>query len=397
MRKFLKTIICALMLVSTVLVTGCSSDGGSTGGTVKIGVIRTDATSGEAVAWENYLNTVGAKLGYEFSFSTTNDATEDVAAIETYASKGYNGIFLLSENARVAAITKCNEYGLYVVLPTGALTDDELAQVKDFEYFLGSVAPTSDDEYKAGYDMAKFFVENGSTEFTLFGGATCYASDMHVQRLAGMLAYLCEDSSTSYDGAKTRADLIAKIAGVGVDPAKFVSNTYKVCSYMDGFNFDETFSTKLSQGIAAGGTTILSVGAGDAVTGIASGIASGLGVSIKVGCVDAITSDYEGLFSMGYTYCCGKYASAMAPALIIMDNALNGNKITDASGNVPTVSLTYWVATSAEQMAEMLANDNATDGYLYNDGVIINYRGCSYDQLKSIAEATYEEALAIRG
>lgn len=398
MKRILVLVLSVILAFGTFALVGC---GDNSSEVIKIGLIREDDTSAEATAWQAYLDAVGAELGITIEYVTTHSSEEEVSAIETFASKGYKAVLSFSDDDVIASCKAANNNEMYVVKPTGHPTDEQTAELNKLPYFLGSIAPTDDTEYQAGYDMAKYFVESlNQKSFTLFGGATCYGVSMHVQRLVGILAYLCEDAGTAYDGAKTREALVGKVIGQGVDPSKFVSEVYNVVAYMDGFNFDDAFSTKLTQGLTNGGTAILSVGAGDAVAGIAYGIASNNPnidvATIKSAGVDSIAEGYVQYFDLGYTYDCGKFASAMAPGLILVLNALRGTKIVDANGNAPKLGMNYWVATSKASIQEMLAEDNGTDGYCYNAKVINHYIGCSYADLKALCDCTFEGAKAIK-
>ncbi len=365
---------------------------------IKIGVLREDDSSGEAAAWESYLKAMAKAYGMTVDFTTTNSSASEVAAINTYASKGYSGILLFSDDDIVASVNAAAAKRMYLVYPTGYLTDAQYEQLKNNEYFLGAVAPSPDTEFAAGYDMARYFVEEKQqTAFTVFGGATSFGADMHIQRLSGMLAYLCEDAGTTYDGVSARAELVAKVSGKGIDPSKFKSDRYRITGYMDGFSFDDAFSTKLTASLEAGGTCILSVGAGDAVAKIAYGITSS---NQKIpaflsGGVDAITEGYAECFDLGYTYDCGKFASAMGPGLVLMQSALQDKRIVDKDGMAPRIGMSYWVATSKQELLDMLKSDNATDGYCYNKAVLDHYIGNSYEELLKLCTADYGEAVAI--
>lgn len=400
MKKLISLFLVVTCLLGYLTVmTSCSKNEGSQNEnkSYKIGILREDDSSGEAAAWEEYLKSVGSSMNITFDFTTTTSSESEVSAINTYASKGYNGILLFSDDDVIASVNAAASKKMYVVLPTGHPTNEQYQQLKDIPYYLGSVAPVDDTEYQAGYDMAKHFVETkGQTNFTLFGGATCYGVSMHVQRLAGILAYLCEDSGTNYDGVKTRAELVAKVSGAGVDPTKFNSTVYSIKGYMDGFAFDDAFSTKLTQSLVSGGTCILSVGAGDAVTGIAFGISQGAGIkNVMVGGVDAITAAYADSFDIGYVYDCGKFASAMAPGLVLMLSALQEKKIVDAAGNVPMVGMSYWVATSKDKLNDMLKSDNKTDGFCYNKEVLEHFIGNTYEEFLKLCSADYTAAVAL--
>lgn len=393
MKRTLALILALAALLSILSLASCSGGGKD----YKIGILREDDSSGEAAAWEEYLSGVGRDMGITFDFTTTSSSEAEVSAINTYASKGYDAILLFSDDDIIASVNAAAAKKMYVALPTGHPTEEQYKQIKDIPYYLGSVAPLPETEFDAGYDMAKYFVEEkGQRNFTIFGGATSYAVSMHVERLAGILAYLSEDAGTSYDGAKTREELKAKISGKGIDTSKFRSGKYSIKGYMDGFAFDDAFSTKLTQSLVAGGTCILSVGAGDTVTNIAYGIASGSKIEgLTVGGVDAITSSYEKSFDIGYSYDCGKYASAMAPGLTLVLSALGGKRLLDSDGNVPRVGMTYWVATSKDMLGRMLKSDNKTDGFCYNKPVIEHFVGGNYDEFLRLCGADYAEAIKI--
>ena len=397
-KPFFIRALCAVLLLCMLLpVTGCKKGASD----LKIGVLWEDDTSGESAAWAKYLRALAKEYGFTIDFTTTNSSSSEVSAINTYASKGYDAILLLSDDDIVTSVNAAAAKRMLIVCPTGHPTDAQLEEIRGNEYFLGSVAPTYDGEYTAGYNMARYFVEEKQqTSFTVFGGATLYGSQMHIQRLAGILAYLCEDSGTSYDGAKTREALIAKVAGTSLDPSKFVSSKYRITGYMDGFGFDDAFSTKLTNSLEKGGTCILTVGAGEVVTKIAYGITSAnskLG-TCTVGGVDAITADYAACFDLGYAYDCGKFASAMGPSIVMILCAKDGKKIRNADGYAPRLGLNYWVATGKTALEEMLKRDNADDGYCYNKAVLDHYiEAASYDELAALCTADYAGAVAIHG
>lgn len=396
--QILCSALCILLLGSVPLtcLTGCN---GNRDDRIRIGVLREDDTSGEAKAWEKYLRTLGEELNFTVDFTTTNSSSAEVSAINTYASKGYRGILLFSDDDLVASINAAASKKMYIVYPVGQPTDEQYEQVKDNPYFLGSVAPAPDTEFQAGYDMATFFVdEKKQTTFTIFGGATAYGANMHIQRLVGILTRLCEQDGTSYDGVRDRDALAAKVAGNGIDPSKFKSDTFRITGYMDGFTFDDAFTTKLTNSMEAGGTCILSVGAGDVVSRIAYGITSANGKigSFMSGGVDAITTEYTECFDLGYTYDCGKYASAMAPGLVLMLAALDGGRVTDPAGKAPRISMNYWIATSRARLEEMLAADSPETGYCYDAAVVRAYKTKGYSELVRLCGSDYEGARAIR-
>lgn len=394
MTKLLSLLLAAMMLLGITVSAGAED---AELQPLKVGILREDDTSGEALAWESYMKEVGKDLNITFDFVTTDSSTAEVNAINTYASKGFNAIFSYSDDDVLAQVQTAQNNGMYIVIPTGQPSDEVYQQIKDLPYYLGNTAPNDDIEYEAGYNMAKYFIEEqGRDKFTIFGGATCWAVSMHVQRLAGMLAYMCEDAGTDYDGARTREELVGKVAGQGVDPAKFHSEKYTITGYMDGFEFDDAFSTKLTNSLKAGGTCVLSVGATDAVTGIGFGITSANNITDFVtGGVDAIVASYGEYFFIGYSYDCGKYASAVAPAIILLESAVQGKKIVNADGSAPMIPMNYWVANSADAFNEILKVDAVENGYCYNAKVIRHYIGTSLEDLTALCASDYNASKEI--
>lgn len=392
--KILSLVLAAMLLLGMAVTAGAEDTELKA---LKVGVLREDDTSGEALAWEAYMKEIGKQLNITFDFVTTDSSTAEVNAINTYAAKGFNAIFSYSDDDVLAQVQAAQNNGLYIVIPTGQPSDEVYQQIKDLEYYLGNTAPNDDIEYEAGYQMAKYFIEElGRDKFTIFGGATCWAVSMHVQRLVGMLAYMCEDEGTDYDGAKDRWDLVGKVAGQGVDPQKFHSGKYVITGYMDGFDFDDAFSTKLTNSLQAGGTCVLSVGATDAVTGIGFGIAMNSGITdFATGGVDAIVASYGDFFPIGYSYDCGKYASAVAPAIILLESASQGKKIVNEDGSAPMIPMNYWVANSLEVFNEILTVDAVESGYCYNANVIRHYIGAPLEDLVALCASDYNSSKEI--
>ena len=392
--KILSLVLAAMLLLGLAVTAGAEN---AELKALKVGVLREDDTSGEALAWEAYMKEIGKELNISFDFVTTDSSTAEVNAINTYAAKGFNAIFSYSDDDVLAQVQAAQNNGLYIVIPTGQPSDEVYQQIKDLEYYLGNTAPNDDIEYEAGYQMAKYFIEElGRDKFTIFGGATCWAVSMHVQRLVGMLAYMCEDEGTDYDGAKERWDLVGKVAGQGVDPQKFHSEKYVITGYMDGFEFDDAFSTKLTNSLQAGGTCVLSVGATDAVTGIGFGIAMNSGITdFATGGVDAIVASYGDFFPIGYSYDCGKYASAVAPAIILLESASQGKKIVNEDGSAPMIPMNYWVANSLDVFNEILVVDAVESGYCYNANVIRHYIGAPLEDLVALCASDYNASKEI--
>lgn len=165
----------------------------------KIGVIRNDGTSDESVAFENYLKSIATTMKFTIDFVTTTsgDGAADLAQIDTWASQSYDAVICLSNSANYDGLSKCAAANMkYCMFAGHPYAQDEADMEKDFpNAYTGSVGPTKIAEAKVGYKLGKFFADQGSTKFAIFGGAVAYGSEMHAYRVAGMLAAMVANES----------------------------------------------------------------------------------------------------------------------------------------------------------------------------------------------------------
>ena len=94
MKHYFKKILSAMLALALLLSCAALASCGKKASDIKIGVLREDDSSGEAAAWEKYLRAVGEEMGITFDFTTTDSSAAEVSAINTYASRGYDAIFL---------------------------------------------------------------------------------------------------------------------------------------------------------------------------------------------------------------------------------------------------------------------------------------------------------------
>lgn len=399
MRKILKRIISSAVAFMFIVFNMCflCGCGKRSIGTVNIGVVRNDGVSDEALSWERYLVKMGNELDLKFDFTTVKSGEDEVEAINTYAEKGYDAIFLLSYNNIVDAVKAAENKKMYTVLFGAHPQKDEYEKIKNLDYYLGSVSPDDDTEYEAGYNMAKYFSDiKNAEEFTIYGGEIQRGNSVHLSRLSGMISYLCEDQTTSYDGVSKRADIAEKIS-TGFDISKFKSEKYKIAEYFDSSDTDE-IDNKLIKGMNDGGIFILSVCSGKELTKKAEKIKkSSDGIDFfNVGGFEAVVSDTETLFGAGYSYNVGTYPSMLAPAIILTLSALGGSKISSPDANAPYININYRTSENKEDFLKILLSDNEEDGYLYDEDVIEHFAGNNYSEFIVLCEADFKKATAIK-
>ena len=102
-RTITVRIICLALLICLLVPAAAGCKKGTSD--LKIGVLWEDDTSGESAAWAKYLRSLAKEYGFTVDFTTTNSSSSEVSAINTYASKGYRAILLLSDDDIVTSVT----------------------------------------------------------------------------------------------------------------------------------------------------------------------------------------------------------------------------------------------------------------------------------------------------
>ena len=354
---------------------------------VKIGVIVADATGSEALSFRNYYKDyIEKNYDVEFMYSDAlSDAEAEKAAIENFITSGCKAIISLASADRPAQIEQCEAAGVYYAVASGVLNDEEYETFKGYKYYVGAIGPSLDVEYATGYRMAKTQIEKGVTKFAIYGAGVGYRIDMHVMRTAGMIAALCEDEGTSYNGVKDPGAIIGSLYAEGiVNTASFASEKYELVGYHALWDFgDATWQANLASVVAAEPEVILCAGTGLSVFGQAVG-----GTSVKICDIDSFTDDYATAMQNGtVTYLAGKYASSIGPIFAAVLDAVNGHAVKTAEGEALAIGQTYWVAESYEQFEKFQSADSVTSP-IFNKELLDTVVGdsISYDTFKTFVE-----------
>ena len=209
-KKLLCALLCGAMVFSLAACSSSSSDSSDsestssdssgteldTSQTVKMGVLVSDATSAEALAFRSYYeNYIQENYNVEFVYSDElADSAGEKSAIDTMITNNCKAIISFSSFDRASQLEQCESAGIYYAVATGTLTDDEYETYKEYEYYVGAIGPSLETEYEAGYAMASYYIESGCTNFAIYGGAVPYYTDMHIYRVAGMIGAMVEAS-----------------------------------------------------------------------------------------------------------------------------------------------------------------------------------------------------------
>ena len=391
LKRVLAFALCLMMLSISI--------SAQAAGNVKIGVLVSDATSSEALAFRAYYTEYIAKAyDVEFIYSDElSDAAGEKSAIDNFIVNNCKAVISFSSFDRPAQIEQCDAAGIYYAVATGTLTADEYEEYKDYEYYVGAIGPSLDIEFQAGYEMAAYYINQGMTTFGMFGGGVPYYVDMHIFRAAGMLTAMVDlgGEGANYKGATAAEAIIGQIyADGGIDTGAIGNLT--LAAYVGGYDFNDAWFGKLAQMVGTEGMqVILTVGSGVDVLG---GFISGS--DVKLATVDSFTAAMgEAMDSGILDYMSGKFAASIGPIFVATLNAINGQPIRDNDGNALALGQGYWIATSSEQFREYSAVDSSMTDPAYTKEVLDQYApaGVSYDDFAAfVAQYSFDEIVALK-
>ena len=369
MRKFLAVLMCMTVTVS-MLLTGCGStsedtnktqDTAGTGTvaestssetegsipelnmdeTVKMGILVSDATSAEALAFRTYYTDyIQNQYNVELIYSDElKDAAGETSAIDTFITNNCKVIISFSSFDRAAQIEQCEEAGVYYAVATGTLTEEEYENYKGYEHYIGAIGPSLDVEFQTGYDMAKYYLDQGKTNFAIFGGAIPYYTEMHIYRAAGMLTAMVEagGDNASYQGATTKDAIIGQIFTDGGLVTGEIG-TVNLMGYVGGYDMDDAWFGKCAQMAQTPDLeVILAVGNGSDFFGTAVA-----GTDVKIASVDAYASSYGDAMSAGMLdYLAGKFSASIGPIFIASYRAALGSPVRTEEGMLMCGKVTH--------------------------------------------------------
>ncbi len=344
----------------------------------KIGVLVADVSGEEALGFRNYYEKY-IQGNYDVTFDYTDalaSAEDEKAAIEKFASKGYDAIISLSSSDRAQQIETCEEYGLYYAIASGVLDDEQYEKYKGYEHFVCQIGPSNATEFEAGKAMGEYFKNQGVKKVALYGAFI--PNPMHVFRAAGVLVGL----GCTYGDANDMGAVVGQIfQDQGIDPSK-VSGDVELVAYLQGYG--DTTTDELNAAIQKAPEAFLSVGM--ATTFFAQTLSQ---ENIPFADIDSFTAmNSQSMESGSLKYLAGKYSSSIGPVFALVVDAVDGNVIRDDEGNAVSLNQGYLVATDKASFDEYFVNDNG-DTPIYNketlDGIIGSQ--VTYQDVKSLVES----------
>lgn len=396
MKKLLAFVLCGAMMVCGLVGCGDTNDSTTkettgknetteeasgveldTSKTVKIGVLVSDTTSAEALAFQKYYKEyIGENYNVELVYSDElKDAAGEKSAIDTFITNNCKAIISFSSFDRPAQLTQCSDAGIYYAVATGTLTDEQYEAAKTNEYYVGAVGPSLEVEYQAGYDMAKYYLDQGKKKFAIFGGALPYYTDMHIYRVAGMLTAMVEaNEGSDYQGCTTKDEIVGKLYETANVELGAIGEA-EIVGYVGGYDMDDAWFAKCGQMAQTPELeVILAVGNGSDF--FATGVQ---GTDVKIASVDAYAESYgEAMTAGSLDYLAGKFSASIGPVFAATYSAVLGAPIRDDEGNALALAQGYWVATSPEQFNEYYAVDSSIESPAYTKEMLDTLLGSDY-------------------
>lgn len=360
-----------------------------------IGVAVYNISDAEVLMFHQYLVDYIAKVCFDdVRFVYSNSITSEdelIGFIDDVAAMGGEGLMSFYNIDLKAEVERCAGYGMYHIVASGTVSEEDFAKVEDNPYFLGTIGPMIQMEYTAGANMANNFIANkaGDRYFIMSGGAAV-GNEMHYQRTLGMLDTL----ETGYGVDLGKTEEIAATAepltieneklSVTISPG-YVSRAEMRESVVESFsggNFDVVLSTIAIEPVRR----LLN------------------SANVKIGMVDCYSQDNQLLFASGdLNYLVGKYGSLIGPSFVALYNAITGHA--DAfrdNGKAFKIVQKFWASESAADFDEKFefASNITMPAYNYEDLYSIcctHTPDATFDDLRALAEeCSYEDAKARR-
>lgn len=351
----------------------------------KIGVQIHDATDSEIVAFKNYYEDyIQENYNVEFLFSgTIATAEEERSSAENFINQGVKAIISFSDSDRASIIQMTEEAGVYYAVGAGTLSDELYEEVKDNEFYIGSIGPSLEDEEQVGYDMAQHYINQGYTNFLVYAGGYDFV-DMHKMRTNGMIRAF-EEAGVAYTPDE------------GGSLGTFESDEFSI-STLSGFPDDSgAFFGSVSELVGNPDLEVI-VSAALGVEFFGTSLAQA-DHDIKMGSVASFNEAYYSAFNANQIdYLAGKFASSIGPVFAAVHNAVIGDVAVIRDNNQAfRLDQGYWIADGLERFNEMYEVSNDTENPAYNkellDGIISKFNeSTTFDSFEQfVSQYSYDE------
>lgn len=405
-----KILLCLLVICLAAVYAGCrkNEETGTENAEIqhKIGVVVFDQDNPELRMFMNYYREyIEGGFPVQFYFSDEiSSADDEIAFIQEMKEQGVKGIISFYGLGIQDIIKACEKEEMYYVLGSGTISEDDFNAVKSNPWFLGTIGPASEEEVKAGEDMAASFAEQGAKSYLLLSGGAGSANYMHYSRTLGMLNSLADKFGLTYS---EEPEVLAAVAENTVIETGNDEISITICpGYFGSGDGDANLAQALKDDQYD--AVLGSVGVYPVMDQLIEAEA-GYGEDMLIGTIDCFSQenldliqaeDAKGNSQLNYVK--GKYASMVGPAFAALYNAMDGNAdIVKPDGEAFRLEQGFWSADGADEYREL---------YGYTQDIYENAYSCAdlmkviktfdedadFDQLKALTEAYDVESVKER-
>ena len=356
-----------------------------------IGVIVYNVSDSEVLMFREYLvNYIAATAFSDVQFIYSGgiaDEEQMLAFIDDVAALGAEGIMSFYNIDLQAEVARCAEHGMYHMVASGTVSDEDFAKVAENDHFLGCIGPGIEMEYNAGAAMVRNYIASkaGDRYFIMSGGAPL-GNEMHYERTLGMLDTL----ETSYGVDLGQTKELAK-----VDKTTTVDLGGLFVTISPGYPAREGMKEPIVEAFKA--STYDVVLSSLPVAPVSAALYES---SSKIAQVDCYSQENQLLFATDkLSYLAGKYGSLVGPSFAAMYNAIGGYAADFRDGGKAfRIVQNFWASDSKAGFDEKyeFASNVTTPAYNYEDlqSICKAYTSsATFADLKKLAEASsYEDA-----
>lgn len=356
-----------------------------------IGVIVYNVSDSEVLMFREYLvNYIAATAFSDVQFIYSGGIADEeqlLAFIDDVAALGAEGIMSFYNIDLQAEVARCAEHGMYHMVASGTVSDEDFAKVAENDHFLGCIGPGIEMEYNAGAAMVRNYIASkaGDRYFIMSGGAPL-GNEMHYERTLGMLDTL--ETSYGVDLGQTK-----ELAKVDKTTTIDLGNLFVTIS--PGYPAREGMKEPIVEAFKA--STYDVVLSSLPVAPVSAALYES---SSKIAQVDCYSQENQLLFATDkLSYMAGKYGSLVGPSFAAMYNAIGGYAADFRDGGKAfRIVQNFWASDSKADFDEKyeFASNITTPAYNYEDlqSICKAYTpSATFADLKKLAEASsYEDA-----
>lgn len=292
------------------------------------------------------------KFYFSDKISSSEDELEFISSMEKQGAQGIISFYGLDP---AVAARRCEEAGMYYMLGSGTISEENYQGAAESQWFLGTVGPDPDAEYEAGRTMGEYFAGKGLKSYLIVTVGAQKENFMHLSRAEGILDALEEKLNLQYGGSEDA--LYTSEQNTVLETGNDEISITLCPGYLSSDAGVENLEAALKDGnYDAVLCTASLYGMMDKV--LAKENSQNL--DIQIGIVDCFSTENAQLVKADdafgnpkLNYVAGKYASMIGPAFAIMYNAVTGHpEVNSSDGKAVKYYQGFWTAKGRSEFLE---------------------------------------------